>query len=205
MIELSKYDIFRHQITSLKETSLDDRNKNEEIYMTESDRDAVDFDGVKAEYIDGLGLHEIPKSNDALFEDGRGSLVFVEFKNGLINPAEQFVIRKKIYDSVLIFSDVTAMGISKMRELMKYILVYNETRNMANRSDSQLIKKNAASVQPSPSFDSFAKTISGYAKEEYICFGLRMFEKYCFKEVHTFTEAEFEFYLASLRNPERIP
>lgn len=69
----------------------------------------------------------------------------------------------------------------------------------------QLVKKNAASVQPSPSFDSFAKTISGYAKEEYICFELRMFEKYCFKEVHTFTEAEFESYLVSLRKPERIP
>ena len=198
MIELSKYDIFRHQATSLKETSSDDRNKKEEAYMTESDREAVDFDKVKAEYIEGLGLHEIPKSNDALLDDGRGTLVFVEFKNGLINSAEQFAIRKKIYDSVLIFSDITSMGISKTREIMKYILVYNETRNMTNHSDSQLAKKNALSVQPSPSFDTFAKTISGYAKEEYVYFGLRMFEKYCFKEVHTFTEAEFESYLESL-------
>lgn len=50
--------------------------------------------------------------------------------------------------------------------------------------------------QHSNAFDSIAKNISKMAKDEYVCFGIRMFEGYCFKKVHTYTEKEFERYLA---------
>ncbi len=86
-----------------------------------------------------------------------------------------------------------------MRDAVKYFLVYNETSNRNNKFDEELTKKNCREVQPSSSFDHIAKTLRRYAKEEYICFGLKMFQNYCFKEVHTYTEAEFESYLATLQ------
>lgn len=56
--------------------------------------------------------------------------------------------------------------------------------------------KRADYIQDSISFDSFAKNVSALAKERYVGFGVRMFENYCFKRVHTYTEAKFETYLA---------
>lgn len=199
MIDLKDYEIFNHHISNLKETSLDDRGDMRETYMTDSLLPAIDFDGVKDEYVQGLGLSEIPRSNDALFDDGKGSLVFVEFKNGFINSKKQFAIRKKIYDSMLMFTDITSTKLSDTRTGMNYILVYNETVNATN-DDQELAEKQRVVAQLSPSYDSIAKTIGGYAKEEYICFGLRIFKNYCFREVHTFTEKEFQRYLTSLQS-----
>lgn len=200
MIDLKNYEIFNRHMSNLKETSLDSRDGMPGRYMTDSPLAAVNFDDVKEEYVQGLELCETPRSNDALFDDGNGALVFVEFKNGLITRAKQFAIRKKIYDSVLMFSDITSSKISDTRNIMNYILVYNESANAANQGDPELLEKQRKVVQPSPSFDSIAKTISGYAKKEYICFGLKIFKHYCFKEVHTFTEAEFDSYLAGLQH-----
>lgn len=63
--------------------------------MTLSTREAVNFDDVKEEYVKQLGVSEIPKSNDALFDDGKGFLVFIEFKNGFMDRPKQFAVRKK--------------------------------------------------------------------------------------------------------------
>ncbi|MCI8419316.1 MAG: hypothetical protein HFF79_02260 [Oscillospiraceae bacterium] len=200
MIDLDSYSIFADHHAALRETSLDDRD-GRQTYMTQSPLDAISFDDVKTDYVKNLGLSEIPKSNDALFKDSGGSLIFVEFKNGFMDRAKQFAVRKKIYDSVLIFTDITSKKISDLRTAMKYILVYNESVNMANTSDRELIHKQKAAVQPSQSFDCFAKTVGRYAHEEYICFGLKIFQNYCFKEVHTFTEQEFEKYLTNASAP----
>lgn len=197
MIDLSDYPIFNNHISTLKDTSLD-ISSNQPKYMTLSTRSAINFDGVKDEYTRQLNLFEIPKSNDALFDDGKGHLVFVEFKNGLMNRAKQYGVRKKIYDSALIFTDITTSGISYMRANVNYILVYNEAANQNNSSDEDLKQKRNISVQSSASFDSFAKNIGKCAKEEYVCFGLRAFQNYCFKEVHTYTESEFNTYLSTL-------
>ncbi|HIS55171.1 MAG TPA: hypothetical protein IAB48_00725 [Candidatus Fimimorpha excrementavium] len=196
-MDWNKYEIFRNHITNLKETSLDESG-GQKVYMTQSLRPAINFDGVKEDYIKNLELSEFPKSNDALMEEGDGTPVFVEFKNGFMDRAKQFGLRKKIYDSVLIFTDITSARISDMRKNMKYILVYNEGVNQTNNLDETLKKKQRNMVQPSVSFDSFAKKIGQYAKSEYICFGLTIFKNYCFKEVHTFTETEFEKYLSDL-------
>lgn len=103
-----------------------------------------------------------------------------------------------MYDSALIFTDITSKGISYMRNHMKYILVYNETANQGNNSDKDLKEKQKTAVQQSPAFDAFAKNVGKYANEEYVCFGLKIFQNYCFKEVHTYTEAEFDAYLSTL-------
>lgn len=195
MIDLDNA-IFTNHISTLKDTSLDKREK-ETYYMTSSARSAINFDDVKNEYIKSLDMSETPSSNDALFEDGNGSVVFVEFKNKKIDSKTQYRIRRKIYDSIFIFTDLTSTTISTLRKYAKYILVYNEMENKDNNSDKELVEKNKY-VQSSSSFDDIAKTLSGYAKKEYICFGLRSFVNYCFKEVHTFTEKEFEAYLEKL-------
>lgn len=195
MIKLSDYPIFSENLSTLKETSVDKRDSNNYIYMTESNRPVVSFDLVKEKYTENLGLSSVPKSNDALFDDENGKLIFVEFKNGYIDSKKQFDIRKKIYDSTLIFSDIVSVGISNLRQCMEYVLVYNESANATNPDISD---KKANYVQESTSFDKFAKTISGLAKDEYVGFGVKMFENYCFKKVHTYTESEFEKYLATL-------
>lgn len=197
MIDLNAYPIFCSHLSNLKRLSLDD-GKGQKIYMTQFTRNAVNFDAVKKEYSSPLGLSKIPSSNDALFDDGKGSLVFVEFKNGFINRKKILEIWKKIYDSMLIFTDITSTGISYTREHMNYILVYNETVNQDNDIDENLKKKCNTTVQPSPSFDAFAKNVGKYANEEYVCFGLKMFQNYCFKEVHTYTKSEFDTYLSTL-------
>ena len=197
MVDLNAFKIFADHLSNLKETSIDKRGGTPQ-YMTLSTREAVNFDGVKEEYVKPLGVSEIPKSNDALFDDGKGFLVFVEFKNGFMDRPKQFTVRKKVYDSALIFTDITSKGISYMRNHMKYILVYNETANQGNNSDKDLKEKQKTAVQQSPAFDAFAKNVGRYANEEYVCFGLKIFQNYCFKEVHTYTEAEFDAYLSTL-------
>lgn len=200
MINLSEYKIFANHFSTLKETSAD-KSKGKKVYMTESLLDAVNFDDVKDEYVKNLRLSEIPKSNDALFSDDKGSLIFVEFKNGFMDRCEQFCVQKKVYDSVLVFTDITSLKISDMRKMVKYILVYNEFANKDNSLDDDLKKKQKTTVQQSSSFDYFAKTMGKHAKDEYICFGLKMFLNYCFKEVHTFTKAEFEAYISNISKP----
>ncbi len=164
--------------------------------MTESTRCVINFDKVKDEYIASLGLSETPMSNDALFDDGKGCIVFVEFKNGFIDNTTIHNLGKKIYDSTIIYTDITSSTISAMRQNVIYILVYNEAENY-NNSDPNLVKK-MRRVPPSRAFMDFSERIASYALDEIICFKLKKFKNFCFKEVHTYTEAEFAYYLATL-------
>lgn len=189
MINLSDYAIFNRNISSLKETSKDD---NHEVYMTESLRPVINFDKVKYEYVKDLKLAKIPQSNDALFaEDEKGNIVFVEFRNGAV---KEYEVRKKIYDSVLIYSDITSSSISYMRETVKYILVYNEGKITESRTEG----KKERLVGSSESYDIIAKVTSKYAKQPYVKFGVNIFKNYCLKDVYTFTKEEFEAYLEQI-------
>ena len=118
--------MFEKYVSTLKETSCDNRNKKTSNYMTKSTLPAVNFDEVKSEYIGNLRLTDTPKSNDALFFDKKEVPFFIEFKNGKID------IKKKIYDSVLIFTDIVDVGITELRQNMEYILVYNKDANSGN-------------------------------------------------------------------------
>lgn len=192
MIDFNAYSILKDNMSTLRETSLDDHDPNCIVYMTNSDRGAVNFDNVKREYIQNLHLHEEPKSNDALFVNDKGRLVFVEFKNGFMNGQKKFAVRKKIYDSIIILTDILNVGVSRLRDNMEYILVYNES---VNAGEKEVLEKKKVAVQHSQAFDFFAKSVSRLADEEYVCFGIRIFENYCFSKVHTYTEEEFAEYL----------
>lgn len=194
MIDFDEYPILKNNLSTLKETSIDRHDGNTIRYMTNSDRAAVNFDNVKKDYIKTLSLSETPKSNDALFLSKDNKLIFVEFKNGFMDGEKKFSIRKKIYDSIIILTDILNTGISSLRDKMEYVLVYNEA---VNANEKEVLEKNRYLVQHSKSYDSFAKSVSKLAKKEYICFGVSIFENYCFGKVHTYTEAEFEEFLIS--------
>ncbi len=191
MIDITLYPIFMNHMSDLKSVSVDKHDSDDAEYMTQSLKEVVDFDAVKNEYVKTLGLSEIPSSNDALFHGEEDTLVFAEFKNGRINKRKKYSLQKKIYDSVMIFGDITSVGISRMRKDIDYILVYNEKANV----DAEPSENLQRSVQDSPALDSIAKTIGNLAKEEHVKFGLEMFQNYCFRRVHTYTEQEFEKYL----------
>ncbi len=192
MIDINKHKLLRDNVSTLKETSIDTHDNNNIKYMTASEREAINFDNVKKEYIKNLALTDEPKSNDALFINKNDDLVFVEFKNGYMDTAKKYAVRKKIYDSIIILTDILNVGISQLKNDMEYILVYNET---VNKEEADVLKKQKSYVQASKAFDDIAKNISTMAKTEYVCFGIKIFENYCFRKVHTYTEAEFEEYL----------
>lgn len=191
LIKFEDYPILNNHLSTLKDTSIDFHDQDNIQYMTNSERKAVNFDDVKGEYIEKLSLVEVPKSNDALFMTRDNMLIFVEFKNGFMDGKKKFDVRKKIYDSVIILTDILDSGISKLRDQLEYILVYNED---VNKGEADVLKK-ASYVQPSKAYDALAKTIFGMAKKEYVCFNIDIFKNYCFKDVHTYTEKEFEEYL----------
>lgn len=194
MISLDNYPILKNNVSTLKETSVDKHDMSNIKYMTCSERAVVNFDDVKREYIENLSLSETPKSNDALFLSKDNKLIFVEFKNGFMDNAKKFSIRKKIYDSIIILTDIFNTGISTLKSEMEYILVYNES---INSNEKEVLQKKRFLVQHSEAFDLFAKSVSKMANTEYVCFGVKIFENYCFSKVHTYTEAEFEEFLAN--------
>ena len=196
MPQLNNYQIFADNFTTLKKTSRDG-DKRHGVYMTESSLQVVAFDKAKKDYCKNCHLSQMPESNDALFEDENGTFVFVEFKNGFIDKSTVYNIKEKIYNSVLVFSGITALGIPDIRKTVNYILVYNETANRTNQ-DTQLQKKQAMAVSSSPSLDKIGKATAKWANKDFVCFGLEAFKNYCFKEVKTFTQAEFEDYLAKI-------
>lgn len=194
LISFDDYPILKNNVSTLKETSVDKHDFNDVMYMTRSKRAAVNFDDVKKDYIEKLCLSEIPKSNDALFLSRDNKLIFVEFKNGFMDNPKKFAVRKKIYDSIIILTDILNTGISSLKDEMEYILVYNES---VNSNEEEILRKKQYLVQHSEAFDNFAKSVSKMANTEYVCFGIKMFENYCFSKVHTYTEAEFESFLAN--------
>ena len=140
MIKFEDHLILKNHLSTLQETSVDFHDKNHIQYMTKSERTAV-----KEEYIKNLSLIEVPKSNDALFMSKDNKLIFVEFKNGFMDAKKKFDVRKKIYDSVIILTDILNLGISKLRDQMEYVLVYNENIN----EDEKDILQKKSYVQPS--------------------------------------------------------
>ena len=69
---------------------------------------------------------------------------------------------------------------------MDYVLVYNENKN------SEEPKKPKQNVQESESRDNISKMLSEKGGGHFIKFGLEKFQRYCFRNVYTYTEKEFE-------------
>lgn len=197
MIKISQHLLFNTNQSTLRSTS-EDNSTGSECFMTQSDITVVSFDNVKKEYVRNLGLTEIPKSNDALVIDSDDKATFIEFKNGCINRNDVYDLRKKIYDSLLIFSDITGFGISKTRDNMDYILVYNKDKN-PNICSNETVEL-STNVQDSDSRDTIAKEFSKMAKTNFVKLGLEKFKKYCFSNVYTYTVQEFEEYYINTKS-----
>lgn len=187
MIDTNEYPILKNNLSTLKETSIDNHNKKvtEAEFMTESQIKVINFDDVKKDYIKLLHLSDTPQSNDALYINSKEYAIFIEFKNGYVLGKEKFSIRKKIYDSMLILTDIIGKGISYTREHLDYILVYNKDKNTEEDNSKTKYSK-------SESRDKIDRTLLGYGNDSFIECGVEIFKGYCFKDVHTYTQEEFE-------------
>lgn len=175
--EYEKVSAFKKNITTFKETSRDSSESND-VYMTQSQIEVVNFDNVKSEYIRNLKLTKTPLSSDALFIKSKNEIYFVEFKNGKISKKVIYNVYNKIYDSLLIYMDIIEKNISFCRENVNFILVYNESKNPKEPQDSAKA--------------SIGKHFANKAKKKYVRFDLQQFERLYFHEVNTYTEEEFE-------------
>lgn len=182
MIDINDYEIFKSNTSSMKRTSKDDTNN---AYMTECIKEVINFDKVTKNYCRNICISSV-NSNDALIvsEDGQ-SATFIEFKNGYVNAKTKDKLLKKIYDSIMVFTDITNKSISSTRQFLNYILVYNEEKN-PDKSNPE------TEYRESQSRDEIDKILLGYGKETHIKYGLEFLKGYCFKEVNTYTKSEFE-------------
>ena len=181
--------------STLKELSKDNTNNE---YMTESEEIAIDFDEVKRIYIKDICPQHQPDSNDVLKYIG-DEFYFIEFKNGNMKNIKN--LNDKIFESLLMFSDITGKTISYTRIKGHYILVYNY-ENSKNFIRTLIEKRNerdcektlgSSEVQDSTYFDDIVFDISSLANYNVDFFGLRAgFEKMYFKTVKTYHIKEFE-------------
>lgn len=179
MIDLNDKD-FK---STLKELSLDNSNKDDIKYMTESELQAINFDLVKRKYANNLGLsEEKAHSVDAIVIIKKQNLdCFIEFKNGKIDGKTKRNIRDKIRDSLLIYGDIALKNVSYTRKNTIFVLVYNEEKNGRGKS-----------------LDKFTSHLMNKAQTEEKRFGLEKFENLYFKEVHTYTEKQFDNFLKEI-------
>lgn len=185
---------------TLEKASLDEDNG---VPMVKSQLMVCSFDKVKEWYVSEMVplANPNPKSNDVLYF-GEDECFFIEFKNGKISNEVNFEINKKIYDSLFILFDLgytdkkgeLVNSISYTRSTMTYILVYNEENYVkfgATRQTKEGIERQKL-VSTSQHRNELYKAMRRLANEEFILFGLDQFRNYLFKNVHTYTEKEFE-------------
>lgn len=190
MINLDNYPIFRENKQSLKELSKDDSDPSNIKYMTESSVRVVDFDKVKRLYVNALAISE----DNAYSVDGLSltdnHLALIEFKNGNVNNRN---VKDKIRDSLLMFCDVTQTNINFTRQHMEFVLVYNEEKNRLPNQYTRGV------VQPSASRTFITKRLAQMGKQEIILFDLARYKNLYFKDVHTYSQEEFEEYAQKLQ------
>ena len=187
-IRYNEIEIFCKNITTLKKTSLDDENMAEQ-YMTNAKTPVIHFDRVKKAYARGLEQKPefLPCSSDALYIGNGGKISFIEFKNGKMNGKQRYGVYQKIYDSLLIFCDITGKTVTFCRENAEFILVYNEMKNSEIKEE-----KETGELQESESRVKIGKYFQKKGKKHFIRFGLERFERLYFRSVFTYTETEFE-------------
>lgn len=179
-------------VCSLGKCSCDDNDKAHKVNMIESEIEAIKFDTVKASYAKSLGLIPgIVRSVDALIQDKKtDTIFFIEFKNGrivtkrreLLEEDDELIseIKEKVRDSLLIYNDITNSFISDTRDNTVLIIVYNEAKNPDVTQAQKIIRE----------------AVMARAKGEIIRFKMSCFKDIYFKEVHTYTEAQFYHFLS---------
>ncbi len=190
------YTSFLSHKSTLKDTSLDDSDKENQKHMTELLLEAVDFDLVKEEYAKSRIISE-PCSCDALLLDKNNELNFIEFKN--IASKRNFKtseIAEKVYCTLLMFSDKTTHTVTDIAQHTNLIIVYNSS------IDAKKENKSPKAIQPSASYTMIAQATSKEAKAPIIRFGFDSFKSFCFKEVYTLNQEEFEKHIESISRKE---
>jgi len=187
MISIDDYDILKDAICSLKETSIDDHDGTIS-YMSGSGVPVVNFDTVKDRYIDSLSVPETPASNDAFFIDSRGEMFFIEFKAGVMER-KIYEVRLKLFDSLLILTDIIGKGVSFTRDHLNYILVFDESKNPMQEGEF--------TYQVTPSRERINSRYIKKGGSEFIRFRLRRFQRLYVKNVFTVDRDEFEKRFAS--------
>lgn len=187
MIDLSAYPILHKNTTTLKETSKDDSNNQ---YMTLSKIETVNFDFVKRNYANSLGLsEEVVTSVDAVLPINNG-ILFIEFKNGKVDRG----IKDKARDSLLIFLEIVNKTIAFSRQNIDFILVFNLEKNPLPNQ----VKKGV--LQDTPSRIDIGNHLMAKAGEELILFNLERYKSIYFRNIHTYPKEKFEEYLQGLQN-----
>lgn len=176
--------IFEDNICTLKEASKDN-HAGEDVYMTSSTLPVVNFDSVKKAYAKPLSPVEMPKSVDAFYDAG-GDMYLIEFKNGKVHDNEIYEVRLKIFDSLLILTDILNIRVSETRKNLNFILVYNEQKNLSEEN------KTDCGMQESPSRVRIAKNVHDKAGKNFIQFNFERFKTLYFKDVFTVTATEFD-------------
>lgn len=186
---------------TLKQLSYDEANQE---YLTDSEIMAVDFDQVKRCYTSNLGVRDrCAHSVDALLYKDDGTLYFVEFKNQKISKGKDAKdLRMKSIESLVIVSDILDQKISNLCKNIDFILVYSAEKNSMAKENAEKEKEKEQEElnrkQQKALTDKYyiVNRVMKKANEELVCFGLETLKKVFFKNVHTFTEEEFQAYLS---------
>jgi len=183
MIDIYSFEMLRNASCSLRDASRDNHDGTD-VFLTDSMIPVINFDKVKDEYVKDLKVKEAPASNDAVYVKGE-ELFFIEFKAGNVQN-KKYGVRRKIFESLLIFTDIVKVGISYTRANMSYILVYADEKNPLSEEERKEMQNSQSRVDIGKHF------LENKAKKHFIRFGLERFERLYFKNVYTVTQAEFE-------------
>jgi len=172
--------------STLKNTSYDSAKQH---YMTQSTYSVFNFDNIKNKYLRGLESKpaETPCSNDALVHIG-SELYFIEFKNGAIDNVENYELKQKILESLLILLSIINETIDFTRHHVSYILVYNNALNHR----SKFYTTESAVVNSTPSRYAIISATARKAGKNVANFDLERYKSIYFQNVYTYSETEFK-------------
>ncbi len=171
--------IFKDNISTLHNVSIDDVKTPPE-YMTPSTKPCYAFDDIKKDFTKQNKISEQPCSADALFVNDKGDYIaFIEFKNGTLSSTDVLQIHEKMYCCCVILSDILNKSTNFVKNNIDFYIVYNGN-------------KNSIGVSTSPSREFIAKSVSEFAKKNFVEFNVEKFERFLFRKVYTYTEEEFE-------------
>ena len=179
---------FERNIVPIWKTSLRTGEHKKEKALIQSERNVINFEKVKTEYLKKHNLKNMCGSADAMLV-GDDCTYLIEFKSGFISKQEVYGVKKQFYDSVIMYMDLADAKVSEVRDKLILVLVYSGKKN----EDNELVKHGRENQMPeSENYRFLAKRIAGYAKQDYVEFGLECFKGFCCREVKTYTEKEFE-------------
>jgi hypothetical protein len=145
---------------------------SQSIFMTKSQKRAVNFDKFKDSVVKKHTPKNKPRSCDALYRHSENEWFLIEFKNGKIKKRE---IMEKIFESLLLLTEKLDKTIGFTRKNLTFILVYNEDISKEDETRRGLVK-----------------SIYKLTNSQFFPFGFDDFEKIYFKEVYEWNKKEFD-------------